>query len=91
MRLARRSSLQQALPSFQQGFVTRAAAQSGLEGSVDGGVDGADAQVQQGAETLPPTPVFAGFPGVAPPAVNMSSGTCFEAFVLALLAAESQF
>lgn len=41
VRLARRSSLQQALPSFQQGFLTRAAAaQSEL---------GGDAQVQQGA------------------------------------------
>jgi hypothetical protein len=80
VRLARRSSLQQALPSFQQGFLTRAAAaQSEL---------GGDAQVQQGAGGLDvPAPEAAEVPASAG---NMISSTYSESFVSAPLVAKLQ-
>ncbi|KAG0577678.1 hypothetical protein M758_5G165700 [Ceratodon purpureus] len=74
VRLARRSSLQNALPSFQQGFVTRAAAQSELAGG-----DGASAQSEVGAGVVGdvPAPGVAGLPGFAAPVAKMSSSKVY--------------
>jgi len=77
LRLARRTSLLPARPSFQQGIVQRASStQSEQEGGES--VDGANAQVPQGGEgvvgEVPPFRV-AGFPGVAPPARNTTTSS----------------
>ena len=67
VRLARRTSLQRALPSHPQGFVTRAAAAQSEPGggSVDAGVDGAQGGVVGDAPAS----------GVAAAIGNMSSST----------------
>lgn len=85
MRLARRTSLLQARPSFQQqGIVTRASARSEQQEQQQGGesvvvgaaaVDGANAQVPQAAGgdgVVAEVPPFR-IPGVAPPAGTPTS------------------
>lgn len=78
VRLARRTSLLQARPSFQQGIATRASsAQGEHEGGQESVVDAQASQAGGGesvATELPPPFRVAGFPGApAPPAGNATT------------------